>query len=306
MTGYHRTRIDDALAATPPDYEGRSRGFRRQDLIGHETGSHHTTMSLGLLEPDGRVDVTVHSYEKSISVFSGQLWIAMEGTRVALGPDDLAFVPVGAEHQLKAGPEGARWLEMSTPVRRLSGSGRRDTFFLPGDLFGAEELAVDLRDPRNRRFSRFTQSSMDLTRLSRGSDPAAPEVSASMATALLAYSGIGVRMLIDQRQGAQLHTMFLVSYQPTAVAHPHDHPLEETYVMTRGEVEVMADGDTFVLSEGDVLWTGSGCEHAFVNRTDGVVQWIETQSPQPPAQHSYRFTRDWDYLARDGGPTIGA
>jgi hypothetical protein len=27
------------------------------------------------------------------------------------------------------------------------------------------------------------------------------------------------------------------------------------------------------------------------------VRWLETQAPQPPARHSYRFTRDWEYLA---------
>jgi hypothetical protein len=26
------------------------------------------------------------------------------------------------------------------------------------------------------------------------------------------------------------------------------------------------------------------------------VRWLETQAPQPPARHSYRFVRDWDYL----------
>jgi hypothetical protein len=26
------------------------------------------------------------------------------------------------------------------------------------------------------------------------------------------------------------------------------------------------------------------------------VRWLETQAPQPPGRHSYRFTRDWDYL----------
>ena len=303
MTGYHLTRIDDALARTPDDHADHSVGFRRQDLLGAETGSHHTTMSVGHLDPGGRIDIAVHSYEKSIWLFDGELVVALEGSQVTLGPKDLAFVPIGAEHQLAAGGVGARWLEVSSPVRQPAGSRRADTFFLPGSLIGSDGVEVDLRDPRNRRFSRFTESSMDLARLARGSDPAAPEVSASMATALLAYSGIGVRMLVDQRQGAQLHTMFMVEYQPTAVAHPHDHPLEEAYVMTEGEIEVVVDGETHVLVPGDVLWTGSGCEHAFVNRTDGVVQWIETQSPQPPAQHSYRFTRDWEYLGRAGGPT---
>ena len=26
------------------------------------------------------------------------------------------------------------------------------------------------------------------------------------------------------------------------------------------------------------------------------MRWLETQAPQPPARHSYRFARDWDYL----------
>jgi hypothetical protein len=26
------------------------------------------------------------------------------------------------------------------------------------------------------------------------------------------------------------------------------------------------------------------------------VRWLETQAPQPPARHSYRFARDWNYL----------
>ena len=53
----------------------------------------------------------------------------------------------------------------------------------------------------------------------------------------------------------------------------------------------------FRLGPGDVFWTGVGCVHAFYNRGDGRVRWLETQSPQPPANYSYRFSRDWDYLA---------
>ena len=55
----------------------------------------------------------------------------------------------------------------------------------------------------------------------------AAKVSASMATALLVYSGISLKMLVDQRFDAALHTMFMVEYEPNANAHPHDHPLEE-------------------------------------------------------------------------------
>jgi len=300
---YHVTRMDDERAVTPPGYAEHSTGFRRQDLIGRKTGSHHMTMSTGILDPGGAVAATVHSYEKSLWIWSGELTLTMLGQRLTLRADDCAVVPVAVAHQLTAGHAGARWLETSAPVRLLPGDHRRDTFFVPGELTGGESGdepgGVDLRDPRNRHFFRFDSSSMDLSRLARGSDPNAPEVSASMATALLAYSGIGIRMLADQRVGAQLHTMFMVEYQPTAVAHPHDHPFEEAYVFTEGRTEaVVAGGVELSLEPGDVLWTGSGCDHAFYNRTDGRTRWIETQSPQPPAQHSYRFNRDWEYLDR--------
>jgi quercetin dioxygenase-like cupin family protein len=101
---------------------------------------------------------------------------------------------------------------------------------------------------------------------------------------------------VDQRLDAQLSTMFMVEYQPGGVAHPHDHPLEEAYFILDGEVEAVADDKTYTLRVGDVFWTGVGCIHAFYNRSSSTVRWLETQSPQPPARHSYRFSRDWDYV----------
>ncbi len=53
---YHVSRMDDDRAATPPDYLEHSTGFRRQDLIGRETGSHHMTMSTAILDPGGRIE----------------------------------------------------------------------------------------------------------------------------------------------------------------------------------------------------------------------------------------------------------
>ena len=52
-----------------------------------------------------------------------------------------------------------------------------------------------------------------------------------------------------------------------------------------------------MLGPGDVFWTGVGCVHSFSNTSGARVRWLETQSPQPPRKHSYRFNRDWDYLA---------
>ena len=125
----------------------------------------------------------------------------------------------------------------------------------------------------------------------------AAKVSASMATALLVYSGISLKMLVDQRLDAALHTMFMVEYEPNANAHPHDHPLEEAYYIMHGEVEAWADDQKYVMKPGDFLWAGVGCTHAFYNRSNTTVRWLETQSPQPPARNSYRWARDWDYVA---------
>jgi quercetin dioxygenase-like cupin family protein len=137
---------------------------------------------------------------------------------------------------------------------------------------------------------------ISVDKLKVGARVDAPTVSASMATALLAYSGIAVKMLVDQRLDAQLHTMFMVEYQQGGVAHMHDHPFEESYYILDGEVDAVADGKRHTLRAGDILWTGVGCVHAFYNTSRGTVRWLETQSPQPPARHSYRFSRDWEYL----------
>jgi quercetin dioxygenase-like cupin family protein len=187
------------------------------------------------------------------------------------------------------------WIEANAPAPRLSGP--PDTFWTGEGAPRDAATAPDIRDPRNRTFFRLGSTEMDVDSLKGGAAVDAPTVSASMATALPAYSGIAVKMLVDQRLGAVLHTMFMVEYQPGGVAQPHDHPFEESYYVLEGEIEAVADEDVFTLGPGDVFWTGVGCIHAFYNRTPGRVRFLETQSPQPPANYSYRFNRDWDYLA---------
>ena len=293
---YHVTRIDDARNELPTDYEARSKGFSRQVLVGASTGSPHMGLAACQLEAMGRIESVVHSYENSLYVTSGELAIHVQGTTQRLGRDTCVNVPVGAPYSVRALDGPVSWLQMSAPAP-FEDRRRQDTFFTGDEVdFGAATVP-DLRDPRNLNAFHFDPGSMDLSRLAVGSKVDDPTVSASMATALLAYSGIGVRMLVDQRLGAQLHTMFMVEYQPTAIAHPHDHPFEEAYIFVEGEVHALIEGDELVLGPGDVLWAGVGADHGFHNRSDGLVRWVETQAPQPPAQHSYRFSRDWEYLA---------
>jgi mannose-6-phosphate isomerase-like protein (cupin superfamily) len=121
-------------------------------------------------------------------------------------------------------------------------------------------------------------------------------VSASMRTALLVYSGITVKMMVDSDLGAQLTTMFMVQYAPDGVAGSHDHPFEETYYFLEGLAEGVFDGERYELRPGDVAWAGVGCVHSFRNLGGGPLRWLETQAPQPPTRHAYRYARDWDYL----------
>jgi quercetin dioxygenase-like cupin family protein len=240
----------------------------------------------------GHVDEHLHSFETSFYVLEGEPVLYLDGRGVRLRPGACGAIPVGVRHAFRSG-ERALWLEMAAPRPRPDGS---DTFFLGAPPDGAAE-ELDVRDPRNRNLFLLTEGEMDIDRLRVGAAVGAPTVSASMATAVLAYSGIAVKMLVDQRLDAQLHTMFMVDYQPGAVAHPHEHPFEESYYMLAGEVDVVADGDRYTLRPGDAFWTGTGCVHAFYETQGGRVRWLETSAPAPPPRHSYRFERDWAYLS---------
>jgi quercetin dioxygenase-like cupin family protein len=297
MPSYRLVRREDIelVDALP----GRSHGLRSCRLVGGALGSTHMALTLVSLAA-GHVDTHVHSYETGFYVLDGSPVLYLEGRGVRLQPGACGVLPVGAPHAFRADEE-ARWIEMAAPRPRTDGS---DTFFL-GAAPDDAPAPLDVRDPRNRNLFLLAEGQMDLDVLKHGAPVGAPTVSASMATAVLAYSGIAVKMLVDQRLDAQLHTMFMVDYQPGAVAHPHDHPFEESYYMLEGEVDVVADGDRYTLRPGDVFWTAVGCVHAFYEVQGGRVRWLETSAPGPPARHSYRFERDWEYLAERIGVATG-
>jgi quercetin dioxygenase-like cupin family protein len=289
MPGYRLVRREDVeLAEALP---GRSSGLTTCRLVGGTLGSTHMALTLASLV-EGHVDTHVHSYETSFYVLEGEPVLYLDGRGVELKPGACGVAPVGLPHAFRCDSR-ALWIEMAAPRPRVDGS---DTFFLGAAPDGPAE-PLDVRDPRNRNLFLLTEGETDLDLLKRGEVFRAPTVSASMATAVLAYSGIAVKMLVDQRLDAQLHTMFMVDYQPGACAHPHDHPFEESYYILNGEVDVVANGDRYTLRPGDVFWTGTGCVHAFYETQGGRVRWLETSAPGPPPRHSYRHERDWTYLA---------
>jgi quercetin dioxygenase-like cupin family protein len=275
--------------------DAQANGLRQAQPIGRQSGSLHTGFALCSLAEGGHVAMHVHSTEQSFYVLSGNPELTLEGRAYRLAAGDCGLLPVGVPHAWRSAGAEAGWAEVTAPAPRLAGP--PDTFYT-GERPRSDEVgSLDIRDPRTRTFFRLGRGEMEVENLKLGAAVDAPTVSASMATALLVYSGVGVKMLVDQRLGAVLHQMFMVEYEPGGLAQPHDHPFEETYYMLEGEVDAMADGQTFTLHAGDIFWTGVGCIHAFYNTSGGRVRFLETQSPQPPTNYSYRFNRDWEYLA---------
>ena len=278
-----------------PAYRGHSTGYSRVTLVDGSVGSVHMGVGLCALKAGGTVDTHVQSFEESFYVLEGEPVLVMEGRACRLMPGACGLVPVGVDHDWLGPVQGtAKWLEMCAPQPRPAGADP-DTFFL-GPAAVRETVELDIRDPRSRHLFRMEDDDIQVDKLKLGARADAPKVSASMNTALLAYSGIALKMLVDKRLDAQLHTMFMVEYQPGGVAQPHDHPMEETYLIVDGEVDVVADGQRYTLRKGDLFWTGVGSVHAFYNTSAGTVRWLETQSPPLPDRHGYRFERDWAYL----------
>lgn len=288
-------REQDLAYLAPPAWLDRSSGFTRGSAVGEDSGSVHTGFGICRLDGRGAIAAHVHSFEESFYLIGGTVVVDTPEGSFLLRPGDYGVIPPGSPHAWSnLSSETATWAEMQAPLPR-----RRfqdDTLFTE-PLPATDAMAVDVRDPRTRSFSHIEPENMDARH--QGQEMLA--VSASMRTALLVYSGITVKMMVDSDLGSELSTMFMVQYQPGGVAGAHDHPLEETYLILDGEVEATFDGDRYHLAPGDIAWAGVGCVHEFSNHTEGTVRWLETQAPMPPARHSYRFARDWDYLAKTVG-----
>jgi quercetin dioxygenase-like cupin family protein len=286
MTSRHIVcRAAEAVFAASAD------GYARWSIVDETVpGAVHTGFGICTLAPGGSVQAHVQSYEESVFVLAGSVVLDTPDGSYALGEGDYGLVAAGVPHAWRnTGDEEAQWAQMQAPQPRARLAG--DSLPHPA-LRAGPAVPVDPRDPRTRSFGHISPGHMDPGKQSQE----LLAVSASMRTALLVYSGITVKMMVDGELGAQLSTMFMVQYEPDGVAGPHDHPFEETYLILEGATDATFDGVTYRLSAGDVAWAGVGCVHSFLNAGDGPVRWLETQAPQPPSRHSYRFARDWTYL----------
>lgn len=284
------------LAEVPWAMESRCAGFDRLTMLSPDVGfSVHTDLGISRLQPGGSVDLHVHSYEEVIYVLSGTVKVQIDDRAYELQTGDFALFPVGAVHGFRNDSDSeARWLDVNSPVALRRTSGRKDTFF-PRDAHSMLDMATapSFDDPTLVLVGHYTGTEPDHVKQAVA-DAARGRSSAGMDTAVMAYSGISVKMLVDQRRGANLLNMFMVDYEVNAAAQVHDHPFEEAYFFLEGDTDFELDGVSHRLSPGDLAWAGVGETHACFNTGGGRVRWIETQSPLPPMRHSYRWPSDWE------------
>lgn len=293
----HVAPVDWSFADHPIEASSRSQGVARRVLVGPEQGAVHTELGVTALAPGAWLNRHVHSFEEALYVLTGELLLEIDGHAHRLVPGDYALMPVGTRHSLgNAGDEQTRLLAVNTPMRVGHDAGRPDTFFdgEPFDLAALDASATrpPFGDPRLRYVGHYAGTPPQAEAL-RLDDPARGRRPAGMDTAILAYSGISVKMLVDRAFGAELLTMFTVDYEPGGAAQVHDHPFEETYFFLEGEIEAELDGQPYTIRAGDVVFAGVGSTHGFFNTGSGRVRWIETQAPQPPARHAYRWVDVW-------------
>jgi quercetin dioxygenase-like cupin family protein len=294
-------RVDWSFADSPLPATATAAGLSRLRVVGPDQGAIHTDLAVGALAPGGWIAPHVHAFEEALYILEGELLLDLGGTTHRLAIGDYALIPTALRHALgNAGPNGVRFLSLNSPQRIDPAAGRRDTFYDPPQDLAAMAAAAKrppFGDPTLRLVGHYAGTPPQLEAL-RIKDEAYGRAPAGMDTALLAYSGISVKMLVDRGFGADHVTMFTVDYELGGAAQAHDHPFEEAYFFLEGEIQAELDGQAYTLRAGDIVFAGVGSVHGFYNVGTQRVRWIETQAPQPPARHSYRWVRTWERYAQ--------
>jgi quercetin dioxygenase-like cupin family protein len=265
------------LAETAADdgpFAGRASGLTRRPLFDREQGTTHHSLVHHELAQDGHVDRHMHAFEQAIYVLTGSVAVDVAGGSEQLGEDDYLWIELGVPHAIaNTSPESAAWLEVSAPN---PGASFEDTVFTDG-AGAAPELP-------------YRRGHFDVADL--------PEPSgAILAGAGTNVGGASVRLLVDREFGASQLILMALQYVPGGGIKEHDHAFEEGFFFLEGELEADLDGERHTFGPGEYFWSGVGSTHELTNRSDAPVRWLETQAPQPPSRHQFRYLGDWDRLA---------
>jgi len=260
--------LGDTAADLGP-FEGHAEELTRRPLFDRAAGTVHHSVVHNELAAGGRVDRHMHAFEEGIYVLSGSLTVEVGDSREELDADDFLWIEYGVPHAI-TGAGG--WLEVSAP---LPGAPFGDTVFTSGAGTTPEVP--------------YRRGHFDVADLPEPSD-------AILAGAGSNVGGASVKLLINQEFGASQFILMALRYVPEGGIKEHDHAFEEGFFFLEGEIEVVLDGAAHTLGAGDYFWSGVESAHGLANRSSAPVRWLETQAPQPPSRHQFRYRVDWDRL----------
>jgi mannose-6-phosphate isomerase-like protein (cupin superfamily) len=114
----HTTETRTASATVAEDRDFVLGAQLRATILatGEETEGRHD-LTLGVMPPGAMTPLHLHTrYDERFWLLSGSMtvWAGLE--TVTLGPDDFYAIPRKVVHTLRAGPDGARALQISSPA----------------------------------------------------------------------------------------------------------------------------------------------------------------------------------------------
>jgi quercetin dioxygenase-like cupin family protein len=275
-------KIEDSLFTLPRFFQGHSKGYRRADLITRAEGSVHMGFFIAELESGGSVDACVHSFEKGIFVWEGEIELNRDGRTIRLAKGDYALIPVAMPYAIRnRGRERARWVEKCAPQPKLGADDWQDSFFVKPLAWVNDSDIETVKTPLGRMLGHFDKSQLP---------PAAKGDKHR--------SGQTKKMLMDQMFGAQHFDLFMIEFLEGGASTMHDHNFEEAYLVVDGEVTYEAEGKKYVLTPGTIAWSGVGAPHAFYLDRGTACCWLEVMSPQPPVQNFGRRYAAWEDIRK--------
>ena len=280
---YHVGKFDPSLFEEPELYAGHCNGFERVSLINREVGSVHAEACISQLAPGGDIAACVHAFEKGIYVFEGEIEVLRADECLRLSADSYALIPYATSHAVRnRGADTARWFELLSPQPKPSGA-FADSFFT-----GSTAWPSACIDPARNAV--------------KGAGLFKPENPIPQQSAAL-QQGLSVYRFMERNFGATCFFMMRGEMSVGAFRTRHDHTIEEFYLCLSGEVMMDIEDESFHLGAGDFVWTGVGTSHAFHQVGNAPFRWLETQTPQFPAQHGTRNYVEWEKL-RAGWRTL--
>lgn len=275
---YYVGKFDASRFTEPVLYAGHCDGFERVSLINREVGSVHAEACISRLAPGGHIAACVHAFEKGIYVFEGEIEVLRAGERLRLSADGYALIPYATPHAIRnRGTHTARWFELLSPQPKPSRA-FADSFFTGNAAWPS--ACVDA-----------TQNPV------KGAGLFKPENAIPQQSAAL-QQGLTVYRFMERNLGATCFFMMRGEMSVGAFRTRHDHPIEEFYLGLSGEAMMDIEAESFHLGPGDFAWTGVGTSHAFRQVGNEPFRWLETQTPQFPAQHGTRNYVEWEKLRR--------